>query len=40
MIMHKTHHRTLENDHRTTQWHYDVTMEYIMMSEDIITSHK
>ncbi len=39
MIIHKTHHRTIENDHRTVEWHYDITMDH-MMSEVIITPHK
>ncbi len=30
----------MENHHRTMKWHYDVTMEPIMTSEAIITSHK
>ncbi len=33
MIAHQNHHRTLD-------WHYDVTMDYIMMSEVIITSRR
>ncbi len=32
---------TMENHHRTMEWHYDVTMEStIMTSEVIITSHE
>ncbi len=33
MIPHQNHHRTME-------WHYDVTMDNIMMSEVIMTSHR
>ncbi len=40
MIMHKTHNRTMENHYRTMEWHHDITMEPIMMSEVTITSHK
>ncbi len=30
----------MEKHHRTMEWHYDITMEHIMMSEVIITPHK
>ncbi len=40
LITHKTHHRTMVNHHRTMEWHSDVTIEPIMMSEVIITLYK
>ncbi len=33
MIIHQNHHRTME-------WHYDVTIEPIMLLEMIIISHR
>ncbi len=40
MIAHKTHHKAMENNHITMECHYDITMEPIMTSEVILTSHK